>query len=104
MAGKGGKRPGAGRPKGKESPRSVAMREALELAFDGIGGVPKLTEWAADHLSEFYTLWIKLLPHQINGNLDLTSGGEKLVPKSWRILPGGDASANGHAADHAGRA
>ncbi len=36
------------------------------------------------------------------GTLDITSGGEKLVPKSWRIISGGDASANGHAADHAG--
>ncbi len=36
--------------------------------------------------------------------LDVTSGGEKLVPKSWRIISGGDASANGHAAHHAGEA
>ena len=52
---KGEKRPeGAGRKKGSANKTTVKVREAMELAFEGIGGVPALVEWVQDNQTEFY--------------------------------------------------
>lgn len=64
------KTPGSGRKKGGLNKSTKAAKEALEMAFDGIGGVPALIEWARDNQTEFYKLFTKLLPVQVEGNLD----------------------------------
>ena len=44
--------------------RGNAQR-ATELAFEGLGGVKRLTTWAKANPTEFYTkIWIKLMPQQ----------------------------------------
>ncbi len=54
---------GKGRKKGVPNKRTTAVKEALELAFQGIGGVKALVEWAKENRGDFYgKLWIKLLP------------------------------------------
>ena len=68
---KGEKRPeGAGRKKGSANKTTVKVREAMELAFEGIGGVPALVEWAQDNQTEFYKLFAKLLPVQVEASVD----------------------------------
>ena len=66
---------GNGRPKGAVSKTTKDVKEALELAFQGAGGVQKLTEWAVANPDGFYPVWSKLLPK----NLDLTSGGQPIA-------------------------
>ncbi len=63
---------GKGRPKGAQNKTSVAAKEALQLAFDGIGGVQALTDWARDEKNqgEFFKLYAKLLP------IDMKHSGE----------------------------
>lgn len=63
---------GRGRPKGSQNKTSVAVKEALQMAFEGIGGVPALTAWAMDEKNqgEFYKLYAKLLP------IDMKHSGE----------------------------
>jgi hypothetical protein len=51
-----------GRKKGTLNRSTVVVKEALELAFQGIGGVPALIEWAREERTEFYKLFAKLLP------------------------------------------
>lgn len=60
---------GPGRPKGLQNKATVACKEALQAAFDGIGGVPALIEWAQQdkNRGQFYQLFSKLLPVQITG-------------------------------------
>ena len=54
---------GKGRKKGVPNRKTAAVKEALELAFQGIGGVKELVEWAKLNRGDFYTkLWVKLLP------------------------------------------
>ncbi len=64
----------AGRQKGTPNKSSVACKEALQLAFDGIGGVPALVAWATNEKNrgEFYKLFSKLLPVQLAGTLEIT--------------------------------
>lgn len=72
---KGAKRlPNAGRKKGTPNKVTVEVKQAIALAFEGIGGVAKLTAWAKKNPALFYTkVWIKLLPMKVtvDGNIDV---------------------------------
>lgn len=61
---------GPGRPKGMANKVTVQAKEALQMAFDGIGGVKALTKWANDEKNKgaFFHLYTKLLPIQITGD------------------------------------
>ena len=63
---------GKGRPKGSQNKTTAAVKEALALAFDGIGGVKRLTTWAQQNETEFYKLWVKMLPQDVNANVAAT--------------------------------
>jgi len=39
-----------------------APREAFLAAFETMGGVERLTRWAADNPAEFYAMFVKLAP------------------------------------------
>lgn len=61
-----------GRPKGSANKSTVAAKEALQMAFEGIGGVAALTAWALNEKNqgEFYKIYAKLLP------IDMKHSGE----------------------------
>lgn len=79
--------PGPGRPKGKPNKLTVEAKKALEMAFEGAGGVKALTRWAKENPDSFYPVWSKLLPK----NIDMTSGGKTLA----ELLTAGNARARG---------
>lgn len=62
----GGKREGAGRPKGVPNKVTQQAKEAIEYAFNGLGGAEGLLEWAqSDPANQkiFYSqVWTKILP------------------------------------------
>lgn len=51
--------PGPGRPKGIPNKATQKANEAFDLAFEGIGGVPALTVWAAENPTEFFKLFAR---------------------------------------------
>lgn len=72
-----GSKPGerrGGRQKGTPNKTTAAVKEALTLAFEGMGGVQNLTMWAQDNPTEFYKLWVKMLPQDVNANVAATVG------------------------------
>ena len=57
--------------KGTPNKLTASAREAIELAFEGLGGVQALTDWAAANKSEFYgRVWTRILPTKISGDPD----------------------------------
>jgi hypothetical protein len=56
-----------GRKKGTPNKTTSSAKEALTLAFGGLGGVPALEAWAKNNLTEFYKLWGRLVPTEISG-------------------------------------
>lgn len=72
-------KPGPGRPKGVPNKLTQSAREALQLAFEGLGGVERLIEWARadDNLGDFYKLYARLIPVEVTGK-----DGKDLVPEA----------------------
>jgi hypothetical protein len=58
-----------GRKEGVPNKTTAAVKEALTLAFEGIGGVEELKAWAKDNRTEFFKLWAKLLPAEVTGKI-----------------------------------
>jgi hypothetical protein len=54
-----------GRIAGYPNKTTVSVKQALEAAFQGLGGVPALIAWAEKEPAEFYRLWSKLLPRNV---------------------------------------
>ena len=81
-----------GRTKGTPNRVSATARGNVIAAFDGIGGVPALVEWAKANKTDFYRLYARLLPVEshIGGpdggavEIDLAGAEEMLMQ---RLLP-----------------
>ena len=80
---KGEKRPGQGRPKGSLTRHTVAAKEAIQLAAEGLGGTDRLISWAQeDPLNErafWASIYPKLLPLTVDGTARLTI--------TWPVAP-----------------
>jgi len=62
---------GKGRVKGVPNKSTKAVKEALEIAFEGMGGAERLTTWAKSNETEFYKLWVKMLPTDVKADVNL---------------------------------
>lgn len=63
--GRGGARPGAGRPKGSVDKGNAMIREMIVEALDAAGGVEYLKTTAASHPAAFLSLIGKVMPVQL---------------------------------------
>lgn len=67
-----GKKTG-GRVKGVPNKQTREVKEAIELCFQELGGIPALKQWAETNPDLFYgSVWPKLLPiqHRVGGDPD----------------------------------
>lgn len=71
---------GQGRPKGSLNKTTRSVKEAIEMAAEGLGGAARLQAWAASDPSNERVFWgqiyPKLLPLQVTGE-----GGGAVVLK-----------------------
>lgn len=65
--GPGGKRPGAGRPKGVQNKLTRELKEMILDALEASGGVEYLRKRAKENPAAFLTLLGKVLPLQVTG-------------------------------------
>lgn len=77
-----------GRQKGTPNKTTVAVKKALEQAFDGLGGVPSLIAWAKSEPAEFYKLWAKLLPNEFKVAVVDESGLAARMDKARKRVKG----------------
>jgi len=59
-----------GRPPGSPNKQSAAVKQCLINAFEAMGGHKNLVKWALENQTEFYKLWAKLIPVQVDGNVN----------------------------------
>ena len=86
--GHGGKRAGAGGKAGVPRTKTKKAYEAIELAFEGIGGVAALIAWARENQGDFYKLiFPKIIPVQLNhANAD-GDGDARVVHRIELVTP-----------------
>lgn len=63
---------GPGRPPGAENKLTRNIKDCLSQAFDGLGGVEGLIEWAQKsdkNRGVFYTAWGRLAPREVLANV-----------------------------------
>jgi hypothetical protein len=70
MAGKGGKRPGAGRPKGAPNKHTAQVKDMILSALDQAGGAKYLLRQAEENPTAFMTLVGKVMPTQVTGDTE----------------------------------
>lgn len=86
-----------GRPRGSVNTVNASVREVFRQAFEKLGGVPAMVEWARLNPTEFYKLYGRLIP-QAQGNGDGQGGGvilqivtgvptPKLIEGSGVVIP-----------------
>lgn len=54
-----------GRKTGSLNKTTSEVKAALEKAFKKLGGVAALTRWGKGNPSEFYAIWVKMLPKDV---------------------------------------
>lgn len=59
-----------GRVAGTPNKITTTAREAFQMAFDTIGGPERLATWAQDNQTEFYKLYGRLIPVDVNAKGD----------------------------------
>ncbi len=59
-----------GRPKGSKNKMNTDIKEAFDLAFQGIGGAKALTEWAQSHKSNFFKIYASMHPKKIQASVE----------------------------------
>jgi hypothetical protein len=69
---RGGKRNGAGRPAGAPNKLSAAVKDNIIEVFERIGGVESMAAWATENQTQFFNLYAKLLPLQVNADVTAT--------------------------------
>lgn len=71
----------AGKKPGTLSKTTTAAKEAFQAAFDEMGGVEKLVTWAKDNQTDFYKLYGRLIPLDVNNNHGVQDSLAELMGK-----------------------
>lgn len=79
---RGGKRPGAGRPKGSLDKGNALIRELIVKTLDDLGGTEYLSAVAKSHPPAFLALLGKVMPVQLEG----AGGGAIQVERTVRFV------------------
>lgn len=88
---KGVPRPkGSGRTSGTKNKRTVEVADALQAAFDGVGGVDALVSYAKSDTAGFYKLWVKMLPQKIKADITLNTPLIELIQEGRRRVANGE--------------
>jgi hypothetical protein len=61
-----------GRPKGVQNKFSATAKENLIAVFTTLGGTRQMADWARENLTEFYKLYARLVPIDVNANSSVT--------------------------------
>jgi translation initiation factor 2 alpha subunit (eIF-2alpha) len=76
---------GKGRPKGATNKLTKSIKEAIEAAFQGVGGPEYLMRQAEENPQAFMTLLGKIIPNQIQQTISNPDGSLKPTAADLQI-------------------
>lgn len=91
--------PGPGRPKGLQNKFTRGAKEAFALAFEGVGGVERLTEWARENLTDFYKLYARLIPVELNAHVEHVVSAKELTDDQLAAIAAGRGAGTARASE-----
>lgn len=59
-----------GRVKGTPNKFTSSFKQALQLAYDKIGGIETFATWARENQTEFYKIMARLIPVEVNASVN----------------------------------
>lgn len=68
-----------GRKPGSVNKITRDTKEALELAFEEMGGTDALVAWGKLHPTEFYRIWSRLLPRELKAEVNNEPNGKVII-------------------------
>jgi hypothetical protein len=74
------------RPSGSKNKTSSTAKENLIAVFTRLGGTAAMAQWAAKNQTDFYRLYAKLVPQQIDLDVNVRPcdvSAEPLPAKEW---------------------
>lgn len=89
---KGGRRPGAGRKEGTPNKLSGTAKENVLAVFLRLGGIDAMVKWGKENPTDFYRLYARLIPQQIDveANVRVCDVSDTpLTPDEWQKKFGG---------------
>ena len=82
-----------GRKKGSKNKVTASVKEALTQAFERMGGVESLIAWAQAEPTEFFRIWSKMLPQEVNNQISGADGGPVIV-KINKVIRGSSSGSD----------
>lgn len=79
-----------GRKKGVPNKTTRQVKESLQEVFDRLGGADGLMSWAESEPTEFYKMWVKLLPIQAAEHVPDNKPIEVVIKRAERKPVDGD--------------
>ncbi len=92
-----------GKPKGAKHGFTVRAKEAFRLAFDKSGGVEALTAWAIENRTDFYKLYARLIPVEVQATVEQTVNVHEMTDEQLAVIAAGSSLALAAPAESAGK-
>jgi hypothetical protein len=74
-----------GRKAGTPNKLSTTVKQNVIDVFGQIGGPEEMAEWARSHRGEFYRLYCRLLPHELDANLNNTFDADHMTDGEFKL-------------------
>jgi hypothetical protein len=61
------------RPKGSKNKTGAEVKAQILACYERLGGLQKFSEWAKEHLGEFYRMYAQLAPKEVMADVRVHS-------------------------------
>jgi hypothetical protein len=89
-----GKKTGGGSRKGVPNKVSTTVKDNVIAVFHAIGGTQTMQQWAKENQTEFFKLYAKLIPTQIDLEATIKPAdisSEPMTPEQWAEQHAGES-------------
>ena len=75
-----------GRQAGTPNKISTTVKQNVIDVFGQIGGPEEMAKWARSHRGEFYRLYARLLPHEVDASINRTGDADNMTDGEFKLF------------------